>query len=123
MAKVTNSNIKVAKEALKNYKNLITTIGYQELGVEYCEATSNFKEYSETALIENKMKRDLILNSLNVLDKNERLVIEGLYINTYLSTYDDLSKDLCLSDVRIRQIETNALTKMQPFLIMSEGAV
>ena len=58
-------------------------------------------------------RRKLMNNSINILNKREKDILNARRLSEKISTLDELSKKYGISRERIRQIETKAFEKLQ----------
>ena len=58
-------------------------------------------------------KKDLISNSMKILNKREKIIIKSRYLSENRKTLDVLGKELEISKERVRQIEKDAMIKMR----------
>ena len=58
-------------------------------------------------------KKDLISNSMKILNKREKIIIKSRYLSENRKTLDFLGKELEISKERVRQIEKDAMIKMR----------
>jgi len=62
-------------------------------------------------------KKDLLYNSIKILNEREKEILEERRLNENPKTLDELSKKYKISRERIRQIETKAFEKLQKSMI------
>ena len=66
---------------------------------------------------EMEQRKDLLKNSIKVLNEREKEILYARRLNDNPSTLEDLSKKYKISRERIRQIETKAFEKLQKSMI------
>ena len=62
---------------------------------------------------DRSFKKDLINNSMKILNKREKIIIESRYLSENRKTLDTLGKELKISKERVRQIEKESLVKIK----------
>jgi len=62
---------------------------------------------------DRSFKKDLIDNSMKILNKREKIIIESRYLSENRKTLDTLGKELKISKERVRQIEKESLVKIK----------
>ena len=64
-----------------------------------------------------EQRKDLLKNSIKVLNDREREILYSRRLNDTPTTLEDLSKKYKISRERIRQIETKAFEKLQKAML------
>mgnify|MGYP001211045779 CR=1 FL=1 len=62
---------------------------------------------------DKSFKKDLIYDSMKILNKREKIIIKNRYLFENRKTLDLLGKELKISKERVRQIENEAMIKMR----------
>ena len=62
---------------------------------------------------DKSFKKDLIYDSMKILNKREKIIIKNRYLFENRKTLDVLGKELKISKERVRQIENEAMIKMR----------
>ena len=62
---------------------------------------------------DKSFKKDLIYDSMKILNKREKIIIKNRYLSENRKTLDLLGKELKISKERVRQIENEAMIKMR----------
>ncbi|MFL2887534.1 MAG: RNA polymerase sigma factor RpoH [Pelagibacterales bacterium MED-G40] len=65
-------------------------------------------------------KKDLLYDSIKILDERERKILEARRLSENPKTLEELSKKFKISRERIRQIETKAFEKLQKAMLNSD---
>ena len=65
-------------------------------------------------------KKDLLYDSIKILDERERKILESRRLSENPKTLEELSKKYKISRERIRQIETKAFEKLQKAMLNSD---
>ena len=65
-------------------------------------------------------KKDLLYDSIKILDEREREILESRRLSENPKTLEELSKKYKISRERIRQIETKAFEKLQKAMLNSD---
>ena len=65
-------------------------------------------------------KKDLIKQTLEILDEREVKIIKDRHLSEEVKTLDILGKELKISKERVRQIEKGAMMKMKSYISNSQ---
>ena len=76
------------------------------------DKSDNPQEMTEK-FIDNKLKSDWLMSSLDSLSEREQIIIKSRSLNEKAVTLDELGKKLKISKERVRQIETKAFEKLK----------
>ena len=68
---------------------------------------------------EMEQRKDLLQDSIKILNDRERLILHARRLNDEPETLEDLSKKFKISRERIRQIENKAFEKLQKHMLNS----
>jgi RNA polymerase sigma-32 factor len=66
---------------------------------------------------DTKLKKNWLMDSLNMLTDREKTIIKERKLNYKSTTLDELGKILNISKERVRQIENRALSKLQKYIL------
>ena len=95
---------------------LSKTIGDDEEGGDLMsilpDKSDNPQELTEK-FIDNKLKKDWLMSSLDSLSDREQVIIKSRRLSEKTVTLDELGKKLKISKERVRQIETKAFEKLK----------
>ena len=95
---------------------LSKTIGDDEEGGDLMsilpDKSDNPQELTEK-FIDNKLKKDWLMSSLDSLSDREQVIIKSRRLSEKTVTLDELVKKLKISKERVRQIETKAFEKLK----------
>ena len=69
-----------------------------------------------------KQRKDLLKDSIKILNDRERKIIQERKLSEEPKTLDELSKKYKISRERIRQIETKAFVKLQKAMLNSSNS-
>lgn len=81
------------------------------------QAENHLEKREELLLLKSKKQRSILRidNALSILDDEQKEIIESILINNKRYCY--LEDKLCLSYPRIKQIEGDAVRKMEKYII------
>ena len=68
---------------------------------------------------EMEQRKDLLKNSIKVLNDREREILYSRKLNENPATLEDLSKQYKISRERVRQIENKAFEKLQKHMLLT----
>tara|TARA_Y100000590_G_C15572916_1_gene959312 strand:+ start:195 stop:1058 length:864 start_codon:yes stop_codon:yes gene_type:complete len=93
-------NTKISDEGSNEFLDLIEDKGARPDDSVFDKEDQNFK-------------KNIIFDSIKILNKREKIIIESRYLSENRMTLETLGKELNISKERVRQIEKDAMVKMK----------